>query len=158
MLPIPGSISRLIFQAFNPGSTPGTIHGYDHALSLIGFAMVLMIMASPTSFPPIVASHQPRSILPKVEASFSSTSQSLGDIADTAHAAKRRCISSACLPCRKRKSKVRSYCTTSTCSYMVGLLILRSAMVDAPHAMLAWQFIQPTAISILTVITVEKAL
>jgi hypothetical protein len=35
---------------------------------------------------------------------------------------KRRCISSACVPCRKRKSKVRYLCCPHICAYLLGIL------------------------------------
>ena len=53
----------------------------------------------------------PRQILPKVEPGSSSSPIFDAPLAGGEPAAKRRCISSACMPCRKRKSKV------STVSY-----------------------------------------
>jgi hypothetical protein len=60
----------------------------------------------------------PRQILPKVEPGSSSSSPILdARLAGGERAAKRRCISSACMPCRKRKSKVStiSYSSWNAC-------------------------------------------
>lgn len=73
-------------------------------------------------------------------------------------AKKRRCISSACVPCRKRKSKVRGVVFVhllGECSQK--LTLLHSAMVPRPPALPAQQYTTRHAFTTPTQTTAAKA-
>jgi len=135
-----------------------------------------------------MASKAPRIILPKAEPGWASASSSptLDSIPPGSDSpAKRRCISSACMPCRKRKSKVshastvRLNCTGDVCTRddlgtrdlvmtrlqhlgygrfpQNGLTHCHSVTESNQHAMLAKVCTRQSAIMILMPITGERA-